>query len=85
MPREAIPFPNVGPSERAVLRVTSDDALQQKGYVIALDRGYSSPSLYLRLRDAGFDVVGTCMTNRKNYPRGVQLPKTAEHGAFKVC
>ena len=82
--REEIPFPDVGASERAVLRVADDEGIRNKGHVIALDRGYSSPSLYILLGAAGFDVVGTCMVNRRNYPKEVQLSKRAEHGEYKV-
>ena len=45
--------------------------LDFKNYVVAMDRLYTSPSLFLFLCKRGFHLVGTCQCNRIGYPKEI--------------
>lgn len=50
--------------------------LEDKGYKVALDRGYSSPYLFEYLATKGIGAVGTCVNSRKGYPKELKKKKS---------
>jgi Transposase IS4 len=50
---------------------------------LILDRGFTSPLLLQKLRELGYGATGTCMPNRKFYPKAeLVLNKNAKHGDY---
>ena len=49
--------------------------LRNKGYRLALDRGYSSPRLFEHLARQGVGAVGTVMHTRKGFPKDLVKKK----------
>lgn len=58
--------------------------LVQKGHVIFLDRGFTSPSLVHWLGEKGFGASGTVVKNRKGFPKDLQVGKKEEQGSTKA-
>ena len=50
--------------------------IENRGYKLALDRGYSSPKLFIYLASRGIGAVGTVQSNRVGYPKGLIVKKT---------
>lgn len=60
-----------GLSHQVVLDMVNDVRLQAKGYVVVMDRFYSSPSLFRDLMSSGFGACGTVCKDRKGLPPDV--------------
>lgn len=59
-------------TEQVVMHMTQD--YHNKGHIVYMDNFYSSPSLYLALKDVGVGACGTVKPNRKFMPREL-LPR----------
>jgi len=55
------------------------------GFVVVLDRLYASPALSTRLLSRGIHTLGTCQTNRTDYPSSITLKDSAVEGAMKCA
>ena len=58
------------------LVATLSAPIENRGYKLALDRGYSSPKLFDYLASKGIGAVGTVQSNRVGYPKGLNVKKT---------
>ena len=66
---------DLGLSNRGVVDLCSDHHLLHKGYRVYTDNFYTSPDLYLHLRDLGFKACGTVRLNRRGIPVEVRQAK----------
>lgn len=48
------------------------------GHTVFLDNWYSSPRLFLAIKEGGSNAVGTVRTTRKNMPKELKAPKLAK-------
>ncbi len=56
-------------TEQIVTRMTVD--YQHQGHIIYTDNYYTSPNLYMSLRENGIGACGTVRANRKKMPRDI--------------
>ena len=67
--KDFVDLSNVNTSAAVVIKLVQ--RLWDKGYHIYTDRYYTSPYLLHWLRSVGLSGTGTCMTNRKNFPKEI--------------
>ena len=60
----------VGLSEQVVLDLL--EGFEDKGHKVYMDSFYSSPSLFLKLKDMNIGACGTVNSNRKGMPQGLK-------------
>ena len=58
------------------LVATLSAPIENRGYKLALDQGYSSPKLFDYLASRGIGAAGTVQSNRVGYPKGLIVKKT---------
>lgn len=59
-------------TQKAILDLVDNDGLRHCGRKLYMDRFYSSPELYIKLKKLGFNSCGTVQAGRKHMPKDIK-------------